>query len=151
MHDGHQFRDEGDSQPIDVDALAAYLAAHGMAVDRDVPVRQFATGLANINYRLSVDGGDVVLRRPPDGDLPPGAHDMVREHRVLSRLSKVFPLAPDSMHLCEDRAVIGVPFQIMEYRAGRVIKGDDQSWLVGAVEPVERVGEKCGAAGDGKE
>lgn len=130
MTDAHVFRSANDTHAIDTDRLADYLAKHGMQLSREGEVKQFATGLANINYRMQIDGQNVVLRRPPDGDLPPGAHDMKREHRVLSNLSKVFKPAPISMHYCEDRTVIGVPFQIMEYRPGLVIKGSD-SGLVG--------------------
>ena len=101
----------------------------GLTLDRRIPAKQFASGLANINYLLSVDGRPVVLRRPPSGDLPPGAHDMAREHRILSRLSAAFPLAPKSLHLCEDVDILGVPFQLLEYRNGIVIKGDDASLL----------------------
>jgi aminoglycoside phosphotransferase (APT) family kinase protein len=97
-------------------------------------------GLANINYLLTIDGEPHVLRRPPDGDLPPGAHDMAREHRVLSNLSKVFPLAPDSRHLCTDTTIIGVPFQLLEYRAGMVIKGDDTTVIDGAPDTARKLG-----------
>lgn len=137
--DSHSFRDAQDTHPLDRERLGRYLAKVGMTLD-EAQIRQFATGLANINYRLSVDGRDVVLRRPPPGELPPGAHDMVREHRVLSHLSKVFAPAPDSLHLCEDKAVIGVPFQIMEYRPGLVIRGDDTSAFGGEVEQAEALG-----------
>lgn len=71
-----------------------------------------------------MDGRPVVLRRPPSGPLPPGAHDMVREHRILSRLWRAFSLAPRSLHLCTDAGVIGVPFQLLEYRHGAVIRGN---------------------------
>lgn len=125
--DAHVFRKAADSVPLDRTRLAAYLAGAGLPLDPDEPVRQFGTGLANVNYRLTAGGRRLVLRRPPDGDLPPGAHDMSREHRILSRLWRVHPLAPQSMHLCEDRSVIGVPFQLIDYRPGLVIKGDDKS------------------------
>lgn len=141
MTDAHVFRSGDDSHPMDTVRLAAYLAGFGLELDRNTPVRQFATGLANINYRLRINGGDVVLRRPPEGDLPPGAHDMKREHRVLSNLSKAFRLAPDSMHLCENADVIGVPFQIMEYRPGRVIKGDDRALFDGQPDRAALIGE----------
>ena len=127
--DGHSFRSSEGTVPIDRSALAGWLAGVGRALDRDLPIRQFASGLANINYLIHAGGGRLVLRRPPSGDLPPGAHDMAREHRVLSRLGDAFPLAPRSLHLCQDAAVIGVPFQIIEYREGTVIKGDDRARL----------------------
>ncbi len=113
----------------------------GLRLDPGAPIRQFAAGLANINYLLTIDDAPMVLRRPPDGVLPPGAHDMAREHRVLSHLSKVFPLAPDSVHLCTDDAVIGVPFQLIEYREGLVIKGDDSSLITGEPDTARGLGE----------
>ena len=70
-----------------------------------------------------------VLRRPPDGPLPRGANDMVREHRILSDLWQELPVAPRSLHLCADASVIGVPFQILEFREGVVVRGDKLSPL----------------------
>ena len=132
--DAHVFRPAAESVPIDEARLAAYLAGIGLPLDTSEPVRQFGTGLANINYRLTAGGRRLVLRRPPSGDLPPGAHDMSREHRILSRLWRVHPLAPESLHLCEDKSVIGVPFQLIDYRPGLVIKGDDRSRFEGRPE-----------------
>jgi aminoglycoside phosphotransferase (APT) family kinase protein len=125
--DAHVFRAAAESVPLDRARLATYLAGIGLPLDPDEPIRQFGTGLANINYRLTAGGRRLVLRRPPGGELPPGAHDMAREHRILSRLWRVHPLAPESLHLCEYRDVIGVPFQLIDYRPGLVIKGDDRS------------------------
>ncbi len=141
MRDAHMFRPASDTHAIDSEKLRDYLGTVGMRLDSSADIQQFATGLANINYRLTVDDRPVVLRRPPDGDLPPGAHDMKREHRVLSKLSKVFAPAPDSLHLCEDTSIIGVPFQIMEYRPGRVIKGDDCSFIGDDTTRAARIGE----------
>ncbi len=120
-----RFRAPDDATALNVQALARYLAAHGFDLDMTIAPRQFAAGLANINYLLTINGVPMVLRRPPDGPLPPGAHDMTREHRILSRLWRSLPLAPRSFALCEDRSVLGVPFQLIEYREGRVIVGDD--------------------------
>lgn len=139
--DAHVFRPAGDSVPLDIPRLSAYLAHIDLPLDPDVPPRQFGTGLANINYRLRAGGRDLVLRRPPGGDLPPGAHDMAREHRILSRLWRALPLAPHSLHLCEDREVIGVPFQLIEYRPGLVIKGDDRSRFDGHPDVARRTGQ----------
>ena len=132
--DAHVFRSLEQSAPLDRARLAAYLESVRLPLDPDEPIRQFGTGLANINYRLTAGGRRLVLRRPPGGALPPGAHDMAREHRILSRLWRVHPLAPESLHLCEDRDVIGVPFQLIDYRPGLVIKGDDQSRFVGRLD-----------------
>lgn len=110
--------------PLDIGAVAAEVARSGLVLDRGVPPRQFAGGLANLNYLLRLEGGWAVLRRPPSGPLPPGANDMAREHRILSRLWKALPLAPRSLHLCADPTVIGVPFQILEFREGLTLRGD---------------------------
>ena len=79
---------------FDRERLARYLAGQGLAYDPAEPLRQFAGGLANRNYLVTIDGEPAVLRRPPDGDLPPGAHDMRRENHILSRLSKALPFVP---------------------------------------------------------
>jgi len=138
--DAHVFRSAKDAFPIDRTRLAAYLQTVGLPLDPDEPVLQFGTGLANINYRLKAGGRMLVLRRPPDGDLPPGAHDMAREHRILARLWRALPLAPQSVHLCEDRSVIGAPFQLIEYRPGLVIKGDDKRHFEGRPKVAEQTG-----------
>ena len=93
-----------------------------MRLDADPPPRQFAGGLANLNYLVQVDGKPCVLRRPPMGELPAGSHDMAREHRILSRLPDALPFVPRSLYLCTDAAVIGQPFQLLEYRPGLVIR-----------------------------
>lgn len=118
------------SEP-DWTAVAAYLAAHGMTWTPEPPPRRFAGGLANINTLVHVDGRPLVLRRPPPGPLPPGAHDMAREHRILSRLPDALPFVPRSIHLCADTAVMGVPFQLIEYRPGRVIHAEMPEDLAG--------------------
>ncbi|MES5488876.1 phosphotransferase family protein [Bradyrhizobium sp. INPA03-11B] len=120
-----------DSAQSDWVRLASYLNGCGMSLDLSQPIRRFAGGLANRNYLVAVDGQPTVLRRPPDGDLPPGAHDMAREYRILSRLSDALPFVPRGLHYCDDISVIGVPFQLIEYRAGLVIRGADLSQLEG--------------------
>lgn len=139
--DAHVFRNARETFPIDRERLGAYLTRVGLPLDHDEPVLQFGTGLANINYRLKAGGRMLVLRRPPDGDLPPGAHDMAREHRILSRLWRALPLAPESVHLCEDRSIIGVPFQLIEYRPGLVIKGDDRRHFDGRPDVAAATGK----------
>lgn len=107
------------------DRLADHLRAQGLTLDDDPPPRQFSGGMGNLNYLISVDGALSVLRRPPLGPIPPGANDMKREHRVLSRLWQAFPLAPQSRLYCEDPDILGAHFLIMEYREGRPIAGSN--------------------------
>ncbi|MBX9641410.1 MAG: phosphotransferase family protein [Mycobacteriaceae bacterium] len=101
-------------------ALSVWLRGRGMVLDAVEP-RQFANGLANLNYLISVDGRLVVLRRPPGGQLAEGASDMAREFRVLSRLHAHYRRAPQAIAFCEDASVLGSPFQLIEYRPGTVV------------------------------
>jgi aminoglycoside phosphotransferase (APT) family kinase protein len=125
----NEFLALSNAAPSDWSALARYLAEQGMSVDPAGPMRQFAGGLANRNYLIVVDGQPTVFRRPPDGDLPPGAHDMAREHGILSRLSDALSFVPKSLHYCGDVSIIGVPFQLIEYRPGLVVRGSNLSAL----------------------
>ena len=113
-----------DPQALDVRAVAAHLAQHGLQIDLSHGAHRLSGGLSNLNYLIHVDGRKAVLRRPPMGELPVGAHDMAREHTILSRLSRVWSPAPDSFFLCSDPSVIGAPFQLLECRTGLVLQGD---------------------------
>lgn len=114
----HSFR--ADSVPQNWDALDAWLHGRGMTLDATEP-RQFANGLANLNYLIWVDGQPLVLRRPPSGQLAEGASDMAREFRVLGRLHGHYGRAPRAVAYCEDTSVLGCPFQLIEYRPGTVV------------------------------
>jgi aminoglycoside phosphotransferase (APT) family kinase protein len=102
-------------------ALSRYLAQFGAVLGPAQP-RQFAGGFGNLNYLIEIDGAPAVLRRPPNGPLPPGANDMAREHRILSSLWQGYPLAPRALFFCAEPSVLGAPFQIIEYRQGIVIR-----------------------------
>lgn len=124
------FRPRGQTVPLDWARLRRYLAGLGHELDLSEMPRQFAGGLANLNYLIRLDGQPCVLRRPPPGPLPPGANDMAREHRVLSsRLWLRFPQAPRSLLYCVDPDVLGAHFLVMEYRPGLTIGADLPPWL----------------------
>jgi aminoglycoside phosphotransferase (APT) family kinase protein len=118
-----QFRPPETTVTLPWDRLAAHVEGAGLTFARDVAPRQFAAGMGNLNYLIQIDGKPAVLRRPPLGPIPPGANDMKREHRTLSRLWQKFALAPRSFLYCEDADVIGAHFLIMEYRDGQAIAG----------------------------
>jgi len=90
----------------------------------ELEVRQFASGASNLTYLLRVGSWAGVLRRPPFGPLPPKAHDMGREARILRALHAAFPLAPRCLASCEDPSVLGGPFHVMEYREGVVVDAE---------------------------
>ena len=117
------FLDPAVAAPQNWDALSAWLSGQGMNFSPEPAPPQFAGGFGNLNYRVEIDGRPMVLRRPPAGPLPPGGNDMGREYRVLSRLWQAFPLAPRATLFCDDEAVLGAPFFLMEYRPGLVVRG----------------------------
>src|SRR5712692_172 len=83
---------------------------------------QFPNGSANLTYLLRLGEHELVLRRPPMGELAPGAHDMRREFKVLSRLWRHFDRAPRAYVFCDDHAVLGSDFFVMERRRGEVVR-----------------------------
>src|SRR5215831_14442738 len=69
-------------------SLAKWLAEAGLTDLGELRrVQLIAGGRSNLTYRLDLDGGSIVLRRPPLGHVLPTAHDMSREYRVLSALA----------------------------------------------------------------
>lgn len=119
------------SEQLDWSHLAGYLRAElpkqidGFDTAAEMEVEQFPGGHSNLTYMLRFGELELVLRRPPFGPVPPRAHDMARECRVLAAVHPVFPLAPRPYVLCEDPAVAGSVFYVMERRRGIVIRNDE--------------------------
>ena len=116
-------------EELDIGSLAAYLGGKLENLDGPLEVDQFPGGHSNLTYclrvgRLRAGQREYVLRRPPLGPVPPKAHDMSREFRVLSRVAPRFPPAPRVYVLCEDESVIGAPFFVMERRRGLIVRRD---------------------------
>jgi aminoglycoside phosphotransferase (APT) family kinase protein len=109
-------------EDLDRRALAAHLRGRLPGADGPLELAQFPGGHSNLTYLVRFDGIEYVLRRPPLGPVAPTAHDMGREHRVLSALWPVFPPAPRPYLLCDDPGVIGAPFYVMERRRGLVVR-----------------------------
>ncbi|WP_437855791.1 phosphotransferase family protein [Sorangium sp. So ce363] len=111
---------------IDEAALGRWLTAHveGCAGGA-VTVAQFKGGQSNPTYWVGVDGGaggdlELVLRKKPPGKLLPSAHAVEREYRVMRALRDTEVPVPDALALCEDGSVLGAPFFVMRYAAGRI-------------------------------
>ncbi|HSL84728.1 MAG TPA: phosphotransferase family protein [Thermoanaerobaculia bacterium] len=106
--------------------LSAYLQEHLAGFAGGLEVLQFPAGYSNLTYLLRLSTGDgpreVVLRRPPFGSRVKTAHDMGREFRVLSGLARVWPKAPRPLLHCDDPAVLGAPFYLMERVPGVILR-----------------------------
>ena len=110
-----------DKHRFDVERLERYLSGHVEAFAGPLTVEQFAGGQSNPTFLLSTPGRRYVLRRKPPGKLLPSAHAVDREYRVISALRQVaIPVARPYV-LCEDDAVIGTAFYVMDYVEGRVL------------------------------
>jgi aminoglycoside phosphotransferase (APT) family kinase protein len=112
------------SEQLDWEKLAAYLRRE-MNLDGEMRVSQFPGGHSNLTYDVAFGDFELVLRRPPFGPVPPRAHDMAREYRVLAAVHPHFPLAPQPYLLCEDTSVIGSVFYVMERRRGIVVRTEE--------------------------
>src|SRR4051794_27856138 len=133
--------DERPDERLDTARLEPYLRAHLPGAVGPLSVSQFGGGKANLTYLIRLGSNEFVLRRPPLGPIPPGAHDMRREHRVLSVLHRRYPLGPKSLLLCEDESVIGAVFVVHERRPGFVIRDDIPAEFAGRPELNRRIGE----------
>ena len=111
-------------EELDWPTLEAYLRAHLEGVDGPFSTLQFPNGSANLTYLLRFGDRELVLRRPPFGTVAPGAHDMKREYKVLSKLWRIFDRAPRAFLFCDDHDVIGSDFVVMERRVGEVVRND---------------------------
>jgi aminoglycoside phosphotransferase (APT) family kinase protein len=117
---------EGESLPrpplVVVDRVREFLDAHGLGSG---PIRTVTRigegGGSNFTFLLERDEGRFVLRRPPRPPLPPSAHDMVREARLQLVLAPLGIRVPTILAVCEDEAVLGVPFYVMDYVDGEVV------------------------------
>jgi aminoglycoside phosphotransferase (APT) family kinase protein len=110
-------------EQLDWPKLVGYLREHQTpgADHGPLEVMQFRGGHSNLTYLLRFGDQEWVVRRPPFGPLPPSAHDMGREHRVLSRIWAAYPPAPRAIVMCDDPSIIGAPFFVMERRSGFVV------------------------------
>ena len=101
-----------------LEPLIELLADRGLEAPAELTATPIGDGHSNVTFALSTG---VVLRRPPRGPLPPSAHDVLREARLLAALATTAVRVPKVLAVCEDPAVIGAPFYVMQRVAGEVI------------------------------
>ncbi|WP_344367083.1 phosphotransferase family protein [Streptomyces gobitricini] len=83
-------------------------------------------GRSNLTYVVTDGTGQWVVRRPPLGHVLATAHDMKREHRVISALHPTAVPVPEPLVLCQDEEVLGAPFYVMEFVAGTPYRTAEQ-------------------------
>lgn len=109
-----------DGEGLDVGAVDAWLRTVTGGLDGLPEVTQYRGGASNWTYRLRYPGRDLILRRPPAGTKAASAHDMGREYRLQAALAPHFPYVPAMVGLCEDDAVLGCEFYVMERVPGLI-------------------------------
>jgi len=116
-------------EELNADSLADYLSGRIGIAHHEISIDQFPGGSSNLTYLLRLGDEEFVLRRPPFGNTVRSAHDMKREYSVLAKLSRVYPPAPRPILFCDDEAVIGSEFYLMERRRGMVLRAESPAEL----------------------
>lgn len=128
-------------EELDAERLAAYLREEIPGSEGELAVEQFPRGFSNLTYLLRLGERELVLRRPPFGSKVKSAHDMGREHRILSRLAPVYPKAPRPLAYCEDESVLGAPFYVMERVRGVILRPQMPAEMTPSPDTMARVAE----------
>lgn len=111
-------------EELDVEAVDAWLKQRLPGLSGLPEVTQFPRGASNLTYLLRYPEHELVLRRPPRGTKAHSAHDMGRERRMLSALKPVYPVVPEVVAFCDDPAVLGCEFYLMERLRGIILRKD---------------------------
>lgn len=99
------------------ESLSAALPGEG-----PVEIERVRAGHSNLTFFITRGDDRWVLRRPPRPPFPPKAHDVLREHRLISALFETGVPVPRAVMACDDDSVIGAPFYVMERLDGVVVR-----------------------------
>jgi aminoglycoside phosphotransferase (APT) family kinase protein len=118
----------GDIGGIDSASVGPWLTRHVPGAQAPFEYTRIAGGRSNLTYEVrAADGRRLVLRRPPLGNVLQSAHDVGREHRIISALAAVpWPVATPLAN-CEDPAVNGAPFYVMEFVDGAILRTEAEA------------------------
>lgn len=113
-----------EGEELDVAVVDRYLKSQLPDLQGTPEVRQFPGGASNLTYLIKYGNRDLILRRPPFGKKAKGAHDMVREARIMQALKPVYPYVPDVLAVCQDPAVMDCDFYVMQRLVGVIPRQD---------------------------
>lgn len=118
-------------QGIDDQRVTGWLVEHVEGATAPFEFELIVGGRSNLTFLVTgCDGRRFVLRRPPTGHVLPTAHDMAREHRIVSSVGRTDVPVPRTLGLCTDESVNGAPFYVMEYVDGAVLDSPARAELV---------------------
>jgi len=104
-----------------LDPLLAFLDAHGIGSGSDPEIAPIGDGHSNHTFLMTRGDRRFVVRRPPRGPIPPSAHDVLREARVIGAVGPQGVRAPAVLAVGDDSSIIGAPFFVMDAVDGVVI------------------------------
>lgn len=105
---------------LDAGRLDAFLRGALPGLEGPLRLEPIVGGQSNPTFFITYDNRRLVLRKQPPGELLPSAHAIDREYRVISALRETGVPVPPALLYCDDRAVVGTPFYVMERVEGRV-------------------------------
>lgn len=124
----------GDVDGIDREPVTAWLESNVEGAIGPFRFEMIVGGHSNLTYQVTgSDGAEFVLRRPPLTAVLATAHDMAREHRLITAVGRTDVPVPRTLGLCTDEAVNGAPFYVMSYVDGEVLDSPERAELL----PVE--------------
>jgi aminoglycoside phosphotransferase (APT) family kinase protein len=126
-------------EELDEESLRDYLVQHFPDLGGRLTVQQFPSGFSNLTYLIRFGEREMVLRRPPFGARIKSAHDMGREHAILSHLHPVYSRVPVPLHYCQDTSVLGAPFYVMSRLEGVILRPQMPQGMIPAPELMGRI------------
>jgi aminoglycoside phosphotransferase (APT) family kinase protein len=116
---------------IDVQRVTAWLVDHVDGATAPFHFDPIVGGRSNLTFTVTgADGSKYVLRRPPTGAVLATAHDMTREHKIISAVGRTSVPVPPALGLCTDDEVNGAPFYVMGFVDGVVLDSADKGSLL---------------------
>ena len=121
----------GEVTGIDIERVSRWLVAHVEGAVAPFRFSLIAGGRSNLTFKVTDAAGvHYVLRRPPLGHVLATAHDMAREHRIISAVGSTGVPVPRTLGLCTDVEVNGAPFYVMSFVEGQVLDNVDKAELL---------------------
>ncbi|GAB3023153.1 phosphotransferase family protein [Bowmanella dokdonensis] len=111
-----------DGEHLPLERVDQWLKSQCPHLQGQPQIRQFPAGASNLTYRLAYDNDTFILRRPPFGKLPAGAHDVAREAKLMQALKPHYPYVPEVRLICTDHRVMACDFYLMSEVRGLILR-----------------------------
>jgi aminoglycoside phosphotransferase (APT) family kinase protein len=128
---------------INPEGLEAWFVANAAGVEPPLRYERISGGRSNLTYSVTDSAGNRwALRRPPLGKRLASAHDMAREHRIISAVQGTPVPVPPVVGLCTDEAVNGDPFYVMDWVEGPILRTKAEADLFPDESDRQAIGER---------